>query len=82
MRKHNQSGTPPDALEDLPPSAKLVYKTLELNGRLTQRILAEKTRLATRTTRYAVRQLEERGIITSEPCLTDARMQVYSLETE
>ncbi len=51
---------PSTALQDLPPSAKLVAKTLEYEGDSTQSALAESTLLPTRTVRYALTQLEEK----------------------
>lgn len=68
------------ALGDLPPSAKLVAKTLEYEGDLTQSQLAESTLLPTRTVRYGLTQLEENGLVTSEISFIDARKRVYSLD--
>jgi DNA-binding MarR family transcriptional regulator len=70
---------PPAALEDLPPSAKLVAKTLEYEGDCTQAALAESTRLAPRTIRYALTQLEEHGIVSSRISFRDARQRIYTL---
>jgi len=67
-------------LADLPPSAKLVAKTLEYEGNSTQSQLAESTRLLPRTVRYALTQLEENGIISSRLSFMDARQRIYSLE--
>lgn len=69
-----------DAIRDLPPSSKLVAKTLEYNGRLTQRQLAEKTLLPQRTVRSALSRLEEANVISSEISFVDARKQVYELD--
>ncbi|GAA0271459.1 MarR family transcriptional regulator [Halobacterium noricense] len=68
-----------DALEDLPPSAKLVAKVLEYNDTLTQSELAEKTLLPDRTVRYALTRLEEQDIVESRFSFSDARKQVYTL---
>ena len=68
-----------DALEDLPPSAKLVAKVLEYNEWLTQSELAEKTLLPDRTVRYALTRLEEQDIVESRFSFSDARKQVYKL---
>lgn len=69
-------------LDDLPPSAKLVAKTLEYEGDGTQSELAERTLLSPRTVRYALTQLEETGIVTSQISLMDARQRIYSLELD
>lgn len=71
----------PSELQELPPSAKLVAKTLEYEGDLTQAQLADSTLLPVRTVRYALTQLEERDIVTSRISFVDARQRVYSLET-
>lgn len=67
-------------LGDLPPSAKLVAKTLEYEGRLTQAQLAESTLLPARTVRHAVTQLEENGLVSSRISFKDARQRIYALE--
>jgi thiosulfate/3-mercaptopyruvate sulfurtransferase len=68
-----------EALAELPPSAKLVYKVLEYRGRLSQTRLVEETRLSDRTLRYAITQLEEAGLVESRSALYDARRTCYSL---
>jgi DNA-binding MarR family transcriptional regulator len=75
---HTVPETP--ALCDLPPSAKLVAKTLEYEGRLTQTGLVESTLLSPRTVREALTRLEEIGLVTSRPSFMDARQRVYALE--
>lgn len=66
-------------LQDLPPSAKLVAKTLEYEGKLTQTELVEETRLPPRTVRHAVSDLEEHDIIDGQISFSDARKRYYSL---
>jgi len=68
-------------LRDLPPSAKLVAKTLEYEGDSTQSALAESTLLPPRTVRYALTQLEEHGIVTVRISFMDARQRIYSFES-
>lgn len=68
------------AIQELPPSAKLVAKTLEYNGPLTQRQLAEKTRLPQRTVRSALSRLDEAGVVSSEISFIDARKHIYELD--
>lgn len=66
-------------VSDLAPSAKLVYKVLEYNGKLTQKQIAEKSLLAPRTVRYALNELKTAGVVESEVNLADARQQFYRL---
>lgn len=70
----------PAALQDLPPSAKLVAKTLEYEGESTQSRLAESTLLPARTVRYALTQLEEHGFVSSRISFVDARQRIYALD--
>ena len=67
------------ALSEMPPSAKLVVKTLEHEGELTQPQLAEQTLLAGRTVRSALSELEDAGVVTSRSSVVDARKTLYSL---
>ncbi|MFW6435224.1 MAG: hypothetical protein ACOCY1_02485 [Halovenus sp.] len=71
-----------DALSELPPSAKLVAKTLEYEGELTQPQLTEKTLLASRTVRSALSELDDAGVVTARPSVVDARKRLYSLDSE
>ena len=71
-----------DAVRKLPPSAKLVAKALEYNGRLTQSQLAAETLLPARTVRYALSRLEECDTVDSRFSFTDARKRVYTLAIE
>ncbi len=71
-----------DAVADLPPSAKLVAKVLEYNGRLTQSQLAEETMLPPRTVRYALTRLKDADAVESRFSFTDARKRIYTLSIE
>jgi DNA-binding MarR family transcriptional regulator len=71
-----------DAVAELPPSAKLVAKTLEYNDALTQSELAEETLLPPRTVRYALTRLEDAGIVESRFSFSDARKRIYTLAAE
>jgi len=71
-----------DAVQDLPPSAKLVAKVLEYNGALTQSQLASESLLPARTVRYALSRLEEVGAVESRFSFNDARKRVYTLTIE
>ena len=66
-------------LQELPPSAKLVYKTLEYEGPLTQGQLADQSLLPARTVRYALSTLEDEGVVTGKLYIQDARKRLYSL---
>ena len=68
-----------EALEDLPPSAKLVAKVLEYNDTLTQSQLAEETLLPARTVRYALTRLEDQDVVESRFSFSDARKRIYTL---
>lgn len=68
------------SLEGLPPSAKLVAWTLAEHGELSPGNLAEETLLPVRTVRYAVKQLDEAGVIQRRVDLTDSRRTLYSLQ--
>ncbi|MFP9193659.1 MarR family transcriptional regulator [Natrialbaceae archaeon A-CW1-1] len=65
------------SLEELPPSAKLVYKVLEYEGPMTQSEIATESRLCSRTVRYAVTKLEAADCIDSRASLRDARRSIY-----
>jgi DNA-binding MarR family transcriptional regulator len=65
---------------DLPPSAKLVFKTLEYaDGELTQQDIVVRSRLSARTARYALDRLESNEMIDKRIDLTDARQDLYKL---
>lgn len=66
-------------LDDLSPSAKLVYKVLEYEGELTQADIAAESRLCPRTVRYALKQLDDEGVVESRVHLEDARQSVYRI---
>ncbi|MFB6117514.1 MarR family transcriptional regulator [Halosegnis sp.] len=75
-------GVKDNALADLPPSAKLVYKTLKYEGQLTQSALAEETLLPQRTVREALARLEAADLVVSRPAVMDARKRVYLLAAD
>ncbi|AAG20652.1 MULTISPECIES: helix-turn-helix domain-containing protein [Halobacterium] len=66
-------------LEDLPPSAKLVFKVLEYDGPLTQKRIVEETMLSARTVRYALERLEDRDAVDEDIYFADARQSLYDL---
>ncbi|GGL69168.1 winged helix DNA-binding protein [Halocalculus aciditolerans] len=67
------------ALEDLPPSAKLVYKVLEYDGPKTQKGIVEESMLSARTVRYALERLENRDVVDEDIYFADARQSLYRL---
>lgn len=81
-RSPSTASTSQTDVQDLPPSAKLVAKTLEYEGDLTQSQLAESTLLPARTVRYALAELEENGIVSSRISFRDARQRIYSLDVQ
>ena len=76
------TGTDEDGLEDLPPSAKLVFKVLEYDGPLTQKQIVEESMLSARTVRYALERLENIGIVDEDIYFADARQNLYSITAE
>lgn len=67
------------AVASLPPSAKLVYKTLEYEGPMTQAQLADASLLPQRTVRHALKKLEGVNAIEESVYLMDARKSNYRL---
>ena len=74
--------TDEEGIEDLPPSAKLVYKVLEYKGPLTQKGIVEESMLSARTVRYALERLEEVDVVSEDVYFADARQNLYELTTE
>ena len=73
------AGTNEESLDDLPPSAKLVFKVLEYNGPLTQKGIVEESMLSARTVRYALERLETIGAVDEDVYFADARQNLYQL---
>jgi len=69
----------PDRLYELPPSAKLVLKVLEVHGTMTQSQIAKESRLSQRTVRHALDNLREADAIHERVYFHDARKSLYSL---
>ena len=69
-------------LGDFPPSAKLVFMTLEYEGPLTQKELVERTELASRTVRSALSTLVETEYVTEELYHQDLRQRQYVVNGE
>jgi NAD+ kinase len=67
-------------LLSMPPSAKLLLKTLEYEGALSQKDLSTRTMLPERTVRLALRHLLTRGYVKKKTSLRDARQRIYELK--
>lgn len=70
-----------EELQELPPSAKLVAKVLEIESPLSQGQVADESLLPDRTVRYALNRLEDKELVNSRYSFQDARKQVYYLTT-
>lgn len=64
----------------MPPSAKLVLKTLEYEGPLSQKELASRSMLPERTVRLALSYLLNKGYVKKKVSLRDARQRIYELK--
>jgi len=63
----------------MPPSSKLLLKTLEYEGALTQKDLANKTLLPARTVRLALSHLLKKGYVKKKISIRDARQKIYEI---
>ncbi len=63
----------------MPPSSKLLLKTLEYEGALTQKDLANKTLLPDRTVRLALSHLLQKGYVKKKVSIRDARQKIYEI---
>ncbi len=68
-----------EELLSMPPSSKLLLKTLEYEGALTQKDLANKTLLPARTVRLALSYLLKKGYIKKKISIRDARQKIYEI---
>ena len=68
-----------DDLLNMPPSSKLLLKTLEYEGSLTQKELAAKTLLPDRTVRLALSHLLDKGYVKRRVSLRDTRQRIYEV---
>lgn len=69
-----------EKLEKLPPSAKLVFKTLEAKGQMTQKDIIRETILPSRTVRYAINRLKEEKILMERFYFLDSRQSLYDIK--
>jgi len=63
----------------MPPSSKLLLKTLEYEGALTQKDLAKKTLLPDRTVRMALSHLLDKGYVKRKVSIRDASQKIYEI---
>ena len=68
-----------EELLNMPPSSKLLLKTLEYEGTLTQKDLTKKTLLPDRTVRMALSHLLEKGYVKRKVSIRDARQKIYEI---
>jgi len=68
-----------EELLSMPPSSKLLLKTLEYEGTLTQKELAKKTLLPDRTVRMALSHLLDKGYVKRRVSIRDARQKIYEI---
>jgi len=61
----------------LPPSSKTVLEILDAGGAMTHKDLVQKSHLAPRTVRYALKKLKERQLIIEKFNFRDARQIIY-----
>ena len=71
-----------DAIQDLPPSAKLVALVLEYEGTLSQQEIAAESLLPERTVRLGLEQLQQVDVAEARTSLQDARRRLYSLSVQ
>ncbi|MFQ5838016.1 MAG: NAD(+)/NADH kinase [Thermoplasmata archaeon] len=72
----------PEEIMKMPPSAKLVLKTIEYEGPLTAREIASRTMLPSRTVRHAISILLQNGFIGRSPHLRDLRSDIFYIPSE
>jgi len=68
-----------EELLNMPPSSKLLLKTLEFEGTMTQRDLVTKTLLPDRTVRLALRHLLDKGYVKKKISMRDSRQKIYEI---
>lgn len=71
-----------EKLMRIPPSARLVLKSIEYEGPLSQIDIVKKTGLSARTVRHALSILLRRGMILKKPDVRDLRRSIYYIATK
>ena len=69
-------------MKKLPESGKPIVQLLEKEGPLTQKEIISRLNIATRTIRYGIRRLMEKGFIRKLPNLKDMRSVYYYLSPD
>ncbi|KCZ71019.1 hypothetical protein ANME2D_03048 [Candidatus Methanoperedens nitroreducens] len=67
-------------IENLPPSAKLVFKILEKGRLLTQKDITRESYLPPRTVRYALDRLRKKNMLEEYFYFKDARQSLYGIK--
>ncbi|MDG6256584.1 MAG: winged helix-turn-helix domain-containing protein [Methanomicrobiaceae archaeon] len=65
----------------LPPSSKRIMNILEEDGQMTHKELVNRSHLAPRTVRYALKKLKENKLIQEKFNFRDARQIIYQLKS-
>lgn len=71
-----------EKLMKIPPSARLILKSIEYEGPLSQIDIVKKTGLSPRTVRHALSILLRRGMILKKPDVRDLRRSIYYIITK
>lgn len=71
---------PAEVLDELPPSARTVYDTLQRTGPITHKGLLQEMEMPGRTIRYAIKRLKEVGIIGERCNLMDCRQCFFYVQ--
>ncbi|MGC8948594.1 MAG: MarR family transcriptional regulator [Thermoprotei archaeon] len=71
-----------EKLMKIPPSARLILKSIEYEGPLSQIDIVKKTGLSPRTVRHALSILLRRGMISKKPDVRDLRRSIYYIITK
>lgn len=72
----------PEKLNEASPSAKFIFKVLELENSLTQKEIINTTKLPARTVRRALDDLLKKDLISKRPFISDPRQDIYILNRE
>ncbi|MHA2297474.1 MAG: MarR family transcriptional regulator [Candidatus Hodarchaeales archaeon] len=68
-------------IDNLSPSAQMVYKALQLNEKMHVGDIESITPLSSRTIRYALRQLTDVRLIIQVPDMMDIRRHYYAINS-
>ncbi len=67
--------------DNLPPSSQVILQILYGGGAMTHKQLVEKSHLAPRTVRYALKKLKENHLIVEKFNFRDARQIIYQYKS-